>query len=147
MGGRNESPLSFAASPDTKDGLLMTIPRITAITSAVLASAILLATATPALAGWSYLTGDALYSRCTSSADWDIQSCINYIMGVSDSIDLGQGGYPNHATAPLVCSPSLSGKDLKDIVVAHLKDPANRHYSAAEAVMFALENAWPCKKP
>jgi hypothetical protein len=125
----------------------MTIPRITAIASAVLASALLLATATPALAGWSYLTGDALYSRCTSSADWDIQSCMDYIMGVSDSIDLDQGGYPNHATAPLVCSPYLSGKDLKDIVIAHLKDPANRHYSAAEAVKFALENAWPCEKP
>ena len=71
---------------------------------------------------------------------------MNYIMGVSDGIDLVQGGYPNHATAPLVCSPYLSGKDLKDIVVMYLKSPTNRHYSAAEAVTFALENAWPCKK-
>jgi hypothetical protein len=71
---------------------------------------------------------------------------MNYIMGVADGIDLIQGGYPNHTTSPLVCSPSLSGKDLKDIVVEHLKNPADRHYSAAEAVTFALENAWPCKK-
>ena len=71
---------------------------------------------------------------------------MNYIMGVSDGVDLVQGGYPNHATAPLVCSPYLSGKQLKDIVVTYLTDASNRHYSAAEAVTFALENAWPCKK-
>jgi hypothetical protein len=62
---------------------------------------------------------------------------MDYIMGVSDSIDLIQGGYPNHATAPLVCSPYLSGKDLKDIVVTYLTSPSNRHYSAAEVVTFA----------
>jgi Rap1a immunity proteins len=105
-----------------------------------------LAVAPQALAGWSYLTGDALYAQCTSNEDWDRQACMSYIMGVSDGIDLVQGGYPNHAMVPLVCSPYLSGKDLKDIVVTHLKEPANRHYSAAEAVTFALENAWPCKK-
>jgi len=116
------------------------------LNSTVLVSALLLATAGQALAGWSYLTGDALYAQCTSKADWDIHSCTTYIMGVSDGIDLIQGGYPNHATAPLVCSPYLSGKDLKDIVVTYLSDPANRHYSAAETVTFALEKAWPCKK-
>jgi len=110
------------------------------------AAAVLLATAPQALAGWSYLTGDALYAQCTSSEDWDRHACMNYIMGVSDGIDLVQGGYPNHATAPLVCSPYLSGKDLKDIVVTYLTDPTNRHCSAAEAVTFALENAWSCKK-
>jgi Ssp1 endopeptidase immunity protein Rap1a len=96
--------------------------------------------------GWSYLTGDALYAWCTSSADWDRQTCMNYIMGVSDGVDYVQGGYPNRAMAPFVCSPYLTGKDLKDIVVTYLKDPSNRHYSAAEAVTFALENAWSCKK-
>jgi hypothetical protein len=71
---------------------------------------------------------------------------MNYIMGVSDGIDYVQGGYPNRVMAPFVCSPYLTGKDLKDIVVTYLKDPSNRRYSAAEAVTFALENAWPCKK-
>jgi len=106
----------------------------------------MLSTTVPALADWSYLTGDALYSQCTSDADWDRQACMNYITGVSDGVHLVQGGYPNHATAPLVCAPYLSGKDLKELVVSHLTAPANRHYSAAEAVTFALENAWPCKK-
>jgi hypothetical protein len=27
-----------------------------------------------------------------------------------------------------------------------IKDPIKRHYSAAEAIVFALESAWPCKK-
>jgi Rap1a immunity proteins len=116
------------------------------IRNAILTSALLLAAAPQALAGWSYLTGDALYAWCTSSADWDRQACTNYIMGVSDGIDYVQGAYLNPATAPFVCSPYLTGKDLKDIVVTYLKDPSNRHYSAAEAVTFALENAWPCKK-
>jgi Rap1a immunity proteins len=114
--------------------------------SAALTSAVLLTTAPQALAGWSYLTGDALYAQCSSGEEWDRQACISYIMGVSDGIDLVQGGYPNHATAPIVCSPSLSGKELRDIVVTYLTDPSNRHYAAAEAVTFALENAWPCKK-
>ena len=131
---------------DTKGRLHMTIYRDGVISLAILGFALLLALADPARAGWSYLTGDVLYSRCTSSEDWDIQSCMNYIVGVSDHIDFVQDGYPGHATVPLVCSPYLSGKDLKNVMVAYLTDPANRRYSAAEAVTFALENAWPCKK-
>ena len=114
----------------------------------LLCCAVLLARVPQALAGWSYMTGDALYASCTSSAEWDSQSCQNYIMGVSDGIDLLQGGYPNRnrGVSPLVCSPYMSGKELKDIIIAYLKNPGNRHTSAAEAVMFALENVYPCKK-
>jgi hypothetical protein len=114
----------------------------------LLCHALLLATAPQALAAWSYMTDDALYASCTSSAEWDIQGCQNYIMGVSDGIDLLQGGYPDwdRGVAPLVCSRYLSGRELKDVVVAYLKDRGNRHTSAAEAVVFSLENAYPCKK-
>src|SRR5580698_1040274 len=107
--------------------------------TALLTSALLLATAPRAPAGSSYLTATALYDFCTSPEDWDKQVCMNYIMGVSDAIDLLQGRDSNRTQAPLICSPSLSGKQLADIIVSYLKNANNRRYSAAEAVEFALE--------
>jgi hypothetical protein len=136
--GKTAEPLPYESDQSAHD--------LPMIRNATLAFTVLLVTAPQAPAGWSYLTGDALYAQCTSTADWDKQACMHYIMGVADGIDLVQGDYPNGAMAPFVCSPYLTGKALKDIVVRYLKDPSNRHYSAAEAVTFALENAWPCKK-
>jgi hypothetical protein len=87
-----------------------------------------------------YRTGNQLYQDCTSP---NVVGCLNYIMGVVDTISAYQAS--GHA-ARLLCAPPAPGKQLMDVVVRWLEThPEDRHLGAAALTSQALHEAWPCR--
>jgi hypothetical protein len=69
--------------------------------------------------------------------------CAGYLQGVADAV----ANLQHHsAIGRIACVPkNVTVRQMKDVVVQYLVANAkDRHNSAANQVMFALKQAWPC---
>ena len=98
---------------------------------------------TSAMAG--YMDGNKLLDQCGNRSSGNYMSCIGYLMGLSDAIDMTQdaGGARKQICIPV----GVTTGQLLDIVVDHLKkNPADRHREAAFQVWAAYRSAFPCRQ-
>jgi hypothetical protein len=86
-----------------------------------------------------YVDGNSLWQQMQVSNP----ATVAYVVGVSDGLTLARGG-----TLKTYCVPdNATGQQLHDVVKQWLaKNPARRHYAAANIVETALEDAFPCQK-
>jgi hypothetical protein len=107
-------------------------------------AALFLAAVTAQINSSVFESGNELYDLCTSSSAVKLGACSGYIMGVSDaeSVLATETGH-----ARLFCEPdSAVVRQDVDIVKRYLENhPELRHLSAASMVVFALQQAFPCK--
>lgn len=99
-----------------------------------------------------FYSGETLYQRCSAGpADPDFATrkadCRGYIVGVSDTLQAGQGSAPvaGPARAAAICLPEIQSDQLVEAVSRYLTDnPQNRRYAAPDVVFMALKAAYPC---
>jgi len=98
--------------------------------------------ATPAHGQPMFMTGNELYTQCTSP---DELVCSGFVMGVSDTIATYQSA---SAVRSVICLPKgVNTGHLIDAVVKYLGEkPEVRHYTAASSVIGAMLEAFPCRK-
>lgn len=93
-----------------------------------------------------FLSGNDLYSKCTTSIMNDVQ-CMGYVEGVSDAVALETsiGGDLFGWTA---CIPAeATASQVRDVVVKYLKShPELRHLGAPSLVASAIGEAFPCRQ-
>lgn len=88
--------------------------------------------------------GEAILSACLRPTPEQKSLCLGYVVGATEGLlEIYAGEY--------VCMPKnerVSGGRLKEIVTRHLReDPEVAHHSAAENILQALTNAFPCSTP
>ena len=104
-----------------------------------ISAAIIVATIAPAKA--SYMTGNELLEECTGNVGKQM-SCLGYIEGVSDSLDLGRA---NNSRSGCVADGVTAGQ-LQDVVIRYLRNnPEKRNFDASVLTVIALGEAWNCK--
>ena len=88
----------------------------------------------------SYISGNELHMWCQND---NLDPCAAYILGVTDTVSLNGGTTAGWR----VCKP-LEGViigQVRDIIIAFLKaHPEKRHGGAANLVVQALAEAFPC---
>jgi len=89
-----------------------------------------------------YETGDKLFLQCKGSDAIGILSCIAYIEGAVDQIELMRSERGKAGCVP----QGVTGRELQDIVIDYFEThPQARQDAAAPAVKDALYGAWNCK--
>jgi len=99
-----------------------------------------------------FYSGETLFQRCSAGpADPDFATrkadCRGYIIGVSDTLQAGQGSAPvaGPTRAAAVCLPDIQSDQLVEAVSRYLNEHAeNRRYAAPDVVFMALKAAYPC---
>lgn len=93
------------------------------------------------LAADVFLTGNKLYSECTSSDNLDQMHCLGYQNGIADVLS----GH-DRVNGFQACLPGNGTVgQVMDVVVKSLRDhPEDRHLAAAVLVAAALAAAFPC---
>ena len=88
-------------------------------------------------AAWGYLSGNALYAICTSSALADQRECLGYVEGVMDvGVHYGPQCLPDGTVA----------QQVMDVVKNYMRDqPQDRSDEASSLVVLAVTKAWNCK--
>jgi hypothetical protein len=90
-----------------------------------------------ALPGY-FMSGNELYTDCTASLDtMERHFCLGYVVGITDGSNF-------HGA---MCVPSGVTRDqITDVVTNYLRaHPEGRDHSAAEQVLIALGQVFPCK--
>jgi hypothetical protein len=97
---------------------------------------------TPAYCGSYYYSGNDLWTLCQTNKNTIAHY---YVQGVQDGVERYRELVDMY---PSICSPKSSNSiQATDIVCKYLREnPEKRHYSAPDAVINALANAWPCGK-
>lgn len=93
----------------------------------------------------SFLSGNQLYTSCSSQNNVYYQAeCLNYIIGAYDAIE----SVTDVINAHPFCSPIEATKgQIRDIVILWLqKHPEQRHFTASSDILQALREAFPCAK-
>jgi hypothetical protein len=83
----------------------------------------------------AFYTGNDLWERLNGT---EVQKLIalGYIGGVADSLD-----------SRIVCMPSVSLGQTRDVVKQYLENnPSVRHYSADSLIQNILSSMWPCAR-
>jgi hypothetical protein len=90
----------------------------------------------------SFVLGNKLYGWCVDDGETAQAACVQYIVGVADT----EAQHEMFKASPWACMPdNLTDGQLRDLVIKYLRDnPAIRHNSAANLVIFALKGAFPC---
>jgi Rap1a immunity proteins len=84
----------------------------------------------------AFLTGNDLFSRCSTEGNNGEISCLGYIEGVADLMT---------ALDKTCLSGNVTSRQATDIVMKYLRDhPESRHYSASSIAGLALQQAFPC---
>lgn len=91
-------------------------------------------------------SGNTLLSFCDSENDTQAMGCGSYILGVIDAYRaLSSMHKPN---INHICFPDGVNRGQQNkVIVKYLKDhPEHLHYTAADTILAALNNAFPCEK-
>ena len=103
------------------------------------AAAMILTASVPAQA--YYDDGNTLLSECSSSG-YEQLSCMGYIEGVSDALDLQRASNSRGQCVPV----GVTGAQLQAVLIRYLKaHPENLHQDASYMTVMALGEAWNCK--
>lgn len=97
----------------------------------------------------TYINGNKLHEKCSAAGDEALAvakrvSCIAYVDAVHDThTSLVESG----ATPEFCVTRSVEAGQLYDVVKTFLADnPQYRHSSASSMVIYALGQAFPCRK-
>jgi hypothetical protein len=92
----------------------------------------------------SFMTGNELYTVCTSDTAGDQGYCMGYISGGYDADALLQAAGGKR----MICPPEGVTRDqARDVVVKDLRDhPESRQQPGGLKVLSALSRAFPCPK-
>jgi Ssp1 endopeptidase immunity protein Rap1a len=83
--------------------------------------------------GW---TGNDILSKCNDENTFPTGTCMGYILGVFDVLELEQSTCPG---------PATNGQKV-DVVLKYLREnPAIRHSIAPILLLTAAKDAFPCK--
>jgi len=95
---------------------------------------------------YSFLTAGQLLQVCESSEPFQYGSCLNYLAGTVDTLNMlmDMGAVTDDA----YCLPSnITQTQLRFVTIKHLKNnPELLNHIAADQVAMALDEAFPCNK-
>jgi hypothetical protein len=93
----------------------------------------------------SFTDGNTLWQFMNSGSREDRADAKAYVRGVADAIQALHGA---EFTPKLVCAPDgITETQIHDIVRKHLAEhPEKRHIDAAGLTLYALIQAFPCKR-
>jgi hypothetical protein len=105
-----------------------------------LTALVLMIVTTIATARAEFVTGNELYTKCTSNDPADKFWCLGFTTGVHDTLPQGPKG--------LLCeTPNVAAGQVLDVVVKYLREnPAYRDLPASLLAGAALGQAFPCKE-
>lgn len=111
-----------------------------------LITAVVVAFGMPSPVDASYISGNQLYQDCVADKSDSVYysksaRCSAYIVGAVDAWELAAA----MTNRPLCVPDSVTVGQLKDVVEAYLRaNPAKRHYSGANLVGLAINEAFGC---
>ncbi len=86
-----------------------------------------------------YYLADRLYDACRADSGPDVERCVSYIVGVTDSV--------LYDWADTLCIPQeITPADLRGVFMQHYISD-NGYHPAAVEIRTALQQKWPCKRP
>ena len=99
-------------------------------------------------------TGNALYSSCTPQNAVNYQSCVYYVIGYTDGLNLANALLKQAGQPEMFCMPSngnnvlgsITGVQSVDIIMGYLqRNPQRRHGHAPVLIVEAFKEAFPCR--
>jgi Rap1a immunity proteins len=109
---------------------------------------------TSGASGAPFLSGNELYTSCTSPADRG--ECIGYVEGVLDTADFEGLFYKGNSNLHAAVEgsnvewcppPGITSGQAADVATKFLRDnPQVRHDRASSLIAQAMKAAWPCTK-
>lgn len=95
---------------------------------------------------YSFMTAEQLLKVCESSEPFQYGSCLNYLAGTVDTLNMlmDMGAVTNDA----YCLPrDITQTQLRFVIIKHLQaNPELLHHIAADQVAMALDDAFPCDR-
>ena len=90
---------------------------------------------------------DDVLRECTDSDSAMRLSCLAYMSGFMDGIELGQAGSSSEMQRICLPDEGVSAEQARRVVVKWLQDhPKNLHESGRIQVFLAMADAFPCRK-
>ena len=117
------------------------------MTGVLLTAVLGVASAAPAHASVTFMTGNDLLQMCRSSASFvESGECLGFVAGIADAMESAQAAGGSLAGWRACRSLPVTRGQVQDVAVQFLtRHPELRHHTAVSLVAKALEEAFPCR--